>query len=254
MIAYHLRQPFVPGEIIPEEANRLGCELAKRFTKGNHAYIVCTHIDKAHIHNHVIWNSTALSQTCKFRNFWGSSRAVRRLNDTICIENGYSIAENPKRHGKSCPPFGNTRLLLSYEQRLVRYLRKQKRTADGFQLHGNLTPRAVFARPCSLSAAPHRLNTAARPDCDCKGVSPHLCIVARRLPCPLFGLVDIARLVGGSWRAGRMAQHRRECIRLLYAAPGFAGLSLSRSKGLSRTERGACGQIPSEFSSGRNSG
>ena len=101
VIAYHLRQSFVPGEITPENANRLGCELAKRFTKGNHAYIVCTHIDKAHIHNHVIWNSTALSQTRKFRNFWGSSRAVRRLNDTICIENGYSIVENPKRHGKS---------------------------------------------------------------------------------------------------------------------------------------------------------
>lgn len=94
VIAYHLRQSFVPGEITPEEANRLGCELAKRFTKGNHAYIVCTHIDKAHIHNHVIWNSTALSQTRKFRNFWGSSRAVRRLNDTICIENGYSMDAN----------------------------------------------------------------------------------------------------------------------------------------------------------------
>ena len=101
VIAYHLRQSFVPGEITPEEANRLGCELAKRFTKGKHAYIVCTHIDKEHIHNHVIWNSTALDQTRKFRNFWGSTRAVRRLNDNICIENGYSIIENPKRHGKS---------------------------------------------------------------------------------------------------------------------------------------------------------
>ena len=88
VIAYHLRQSFVPGEITPEEANRLGCELAKRFTKGNHAYIVCTHIDKAHIHNHVIWNSTALSQTRKFRNFWGSSRAVRRLNDASLIFDG----------------------------------------------------------------------------------------------------------------------------------------------------------------------
>ena len=101
VIAYHLRQSFVPGEITPEEANRLGCELAKRFTKGKHSYIVCTHIDKKHIHNHVIWNSTALDQSRKFRNFWGSTRAVRRLNDTICIENGYSIVENPKRHGKS---------------------------------------------------------------------------------------------------------------------------------------------------------
>ena len=51
VIAYQIRQSFKPGEITPEEANRLGCELAQRFTKGNHAYIVCTHIDKAHVHN-----------------------------------------------------------------------------------------------------------------------------------------------------------------------------------------------------------
>ena len=101
VIAYHLRQSFVPGETTPEEANRLGCELARRFTKGNHAFIVCTHIDKAHIHNHIIWTATTLECDRKFRNFWGSTKAVRRLNDTICIENGYSIVENPKGHGQS---------------------------------------------------------------------------------------------------------------------------------------------------------
>lgn len=101
VIAYHLRQSFVPGEVTPEEANRIGCELARRFTNGNHAFIVCTHIDKHHIHNHIIWNSTSLDCTRKFRNFLGSSRAVRRLNDTLCIENGLSIVENPQRHGKS---------------------------------------------------------------------------------------------------------------------------------------------------------
>src|SRR5699024_2605646 len=101
VIAYHLRQSFVPGEITPEEANRLGVELARRFTKGKHAFIVCTHIDKSHTHNHVIWNSTTLECDRKFRNFWGSTRAVHRLSDTICIENGYSIVEAPKRHGQS---------------------------------------------------------------------------------------------------------------------------------------------------------
>ena len=101
VIAYHLRQSFVPGEITPEEANRIGCELARRFTNGNHAFVVCTHIDKHHIHNHIIWNSTSLDCTRKFRNFWGSTRAVRRLNDRLCIENGLSIVESPKRHGKS---------------------------------------------------------------------------------------------------------------------------------------------------------
>jgi len=101
VIAYHLRQSFVPGEITPEEANRIGCELAKRFTKESHAFIVCTHVDKHHIHNHIIWNSTSLDCTRKFRNFWGSTKAVRRLNDTLCIENSLSIVENPQRHGKS---------------------------------------------------------------------------------------------------------------------------------------------------------
>lgn len=101
VIAYHLRQSFVPGEITPEEANRIGCELAKRFTKGNNAFVVCTHTDKAHIHNHIIWNAVTVDCDRKFRNFWGSTKAVRRLNDTICIENGLSIVENPKPHGKS---------------------------------------------------------------------------------------------------------------------------------------------------------
>ena len=101
VIAYHVRQSFLPGEITPEEANRLGVEFAKRFTKGNHAFVVCTHIDKAHIHNHIIWSSVNLDCDRKFRNFWGSTKAVRRLCDTICIENGLSIVENPKPHGKS---------------------------------------------------------------------------------------------------------------------------------------------------------
>lgn len=101
VIAYHLRQSFAPGEITPEEANRLGQELARRFTKGNHAYIVCTHIDKHHLHNHIIFNSVTLDCDRKFRNFWGSSKAIRRLNDTICIENGYSIVADLQAHGKS---------------------------------------------------------------------------------------------------------------------------------------------------------
>lgn len=101
VIAYHIRQAFAPGEVTPEEANRVGVEFASRFTKGRHAFIVCTHIDKAHIHNHIIWNAVNLDCDRKFRNFWGSTKAVRNLSDTICIENGLSIIENPKRRGKS---------------------------------------------------------------------------------------------------------------------------------------------------------
>ena len=99
VIAYQVRQSFRPGEITPEEANRVGYEFAARFLKENHAFIVATHIDKAHIHNHIIWNSTSLDCTCKFRNFWGSTKAIQRLSDTICLEHGLSIIENPKGKG-----------------------------------------------------------------------------------------------------------------------------------------------------------
>lgn len=77
VIAYHLRQSFKPGEITPEDANRIGRELAMTLTKGNHAFIVCTHIDKQHIHNHIIINSTALgcSVSCSVWSwFWGCCR------------------------------------------------------------------------------------------------------------------------------------------------------------------------------------
>ena len=96
VIAYHLRQSFKPGEVTPELANKIGYDLAMSLTKGKHAFIVCTHVDKQHIHSHIVFNSTALDCTRKFRNFLGSSFAVRKISDLLCLENGLSIIENPK--------------------------------------------------------------------------------------------------------------------------------------------------------------
>lgn len=78
-------------ELAPEEANQVGYEFAMRFTKGNHAFIVATHIDRAHIHNHIIFNSTSLDCTKKWRNFIRSGLAVQRLSDLICLEHGLSV-------------------------------------------------------------------------------------------------------------------------------------------------------------------
>lgn len=89
VLCYQIRQSFYPGEITPKEANRIGYELAMRWTKGRHAFIVTTHTDKQHIHCHIYYNSTTLDCTRKFRNFWGSSFALRRLSDRLCLENGY---------------------------------------------------------------------------------------------------------------------------------------------------------------------
>ena len=93
VIAYQIRQSFKPGEITAEEANKVGYELAMRFTKGKYAFIVATHTDWGHIHNHIVYNSTALDGTRKFRDFLLSGLAVQRLSDLICLEHQLSVIE-----------------------------------------------------------------------------------------------------------------------------------------------------------------
>ena len=100
ILCYQIRQAFVPGEVSPEEANRIGYETAMRWTKGKYAFFVATHIDRQHIHNHIYYNSTALDCTRKFRDFLGSVRALRRLSDRVCLENGLSYIAHPKLKSK----------------------------------------------------------------------------------------------------------------------------------------------------------
>lgn len=101
VIAYQVRQSFKPGEVTPQEANQIGYDFASRFLKGKHAFVVCTHTDKQHIHNHIYWNSTTLDCTHKFRDFRRSGKAVRRLSDLICTEHQLSVISNPQRYGNS---------------------------------------------------------------------------------------------------------------------------------------------------------
>jgi hypothetical protein len=90
----------VVGEITHEDALHVGYDLAMRWTKGRHAFFVVSHIDRPHPHIHIYYNSTSLDCTRKYRNFWGSTRALQRLSDRICYENGLSVNENPKLHSK----------------------------------------------------------------------------------------------------------------------------------------------------------
>ena len=96
VILYHLRQSFRPGEITPEEALDVGYETAMRWLKGKHAFIVCIHTDREHLHCAIVYNSTNLDCDGKFNNFKNSSFAVRRLSDLVCAEHGLSVIENPK--------------------------------------------------------------------------------------------------------------------------------------------------------------
>ena len=94
VIAYQIRQSFKPGEITPEDANKLGQELALRFTKGKYSFIVATHTDRAHIHNHIVFNSTAMDGSRKFRNFYFSGLALQKISDLVCMEHNLSVIES----------------------------------------------------------------------------------------------------------------------------------------------------------------
>ena len=99
VIAYQIRQSFKPGEITPELANQLGHELAMRFTGGDYPFIVATHTDKEHIHNHVIFSAISTDCDKRFHDFHRSGLALQKVSDMICLENGLSVIE-PKPKGE----------------------------------------------------------------------------------------------------------------------------------------------------------
>ena len=100
VLCYQIRQAFKPGEITPEEANRVGYETAMRWTKGKHAFFVATHTDRRHIHNHIYYNSTSLDCTRTFRDFFSSAAALRTLSVRGGLEPDLSVIQNPKLHSK----------------------------------------------------------------------------------------------------------------------------------------------------------
>ena len=96
VIGYHVRQSFKPDEITPEEANEIGKELASRMTDDQFAYVVATHIDKHHIHNHIIICSTDLEGQHKYRDVKQSAKDLAQISDSLCREHSLSVIQNPQ--------------------------------------------------------------------------------------------------------------------------------------------------------------
>lgn len=100
-LAFHLIQSFSPGEVDYETAHKIGQELADKVFRGKFQYVCATHIDKGHIHNHVIANSVSFKDYSKYNSSPNSYYYIRRISDKLCKENGLSVITEPKEHGKS---------------------------------------------------------------------------------------------------------------------------------------------------------
>ena len=89
--AYHLIQAFAPGEVSYEEAHRIGKELADKVLEGKYSYVLTTHIDKGHIHNHIIFCAADNIEHNKYHDCKQSYYHIRKLSDELCKEHNLSI-------------------------------------------------------------------------------------------------------------------------------------------------------------------
>ena len=90
-LAFHLIQSFEPGEVDCEKAHAIGKQLADAATKGQHEYVLTTHIDKGHIHNHVIFCAVNFVDHHKYNSNKRSYYGIRNMSDKLCRENGLSV-------------------------------------------------------------------------------------------------------------------------------------------------------------------
>lgn len=104
-LGYHIIQSFVPGETTPEEAHAIGVEFAQRLLGDRYEVVVSTHLDKAHLHNHVVFNSVSFVDGSMYRDqmkdyFGGDGVGIRGTSDALCRAHGLSVIEpEPPQRG-----------------------------------------------------------------------------------------------------------------------------------------------------------
>ena len=118
-VAHHLIQSFEPGEVDFEKAHEIGKQLADAVTKGQHEYVLTTHIDKGHVHNHIIFCAVNFVDHHKYVSNRRSYYGIRNVSDRLCRENGLSVVVPEKgRKGKSYIEYQTERAGTSWKGKL----------------------------------------------------------------------------------------------------------------------------------------
>ena len=99
--AYHLIQSFLPGEVTYKEAHQIGVELADKLLEGKYSYVVSTHIDKGHVHNHVIFCAADNVNHQKYHDCKKTYYNIRSLSDDLCREHKLSVITPGEKRGKT---------------------------------------------------------------------------------------------------------------------------------------------------------
>ena len=100
-LAHHLIQAFEPGETTAEQAHEIGRRLADEVLQGKYPYVITTHIDKGHLHNHIIFCAVDMANQRKYISNRQSYAFIRRTSDRLCKEHGLSVVKPGKDKGKT---------------------------------------------------------------------------------------------------------------------------------------------------------
>ncbi len=98
--AYHLIQSFAPDEVTFEEAHKIGLEFAERVLDNKRAYVLATHVDREHVHNHIIFCSTDFEEYKRFNDDRAAYYRIRNISDTLCREHELSVIKPGFEKGK----------------------------------------------------------------------------------------------------------------------------------------------------------
>ena len=95
-LGYHIIQSFNGKEVYPEKCNSIGVELAQSLFGDKYQVLVCTHIDKENVHNHIVLNSVSFIDGSKYHNSNAELAFMRETNDDLCKKYGLSVIESKK--------------------------------------------------------------------------------------------------------------------------------------------------------------
>ena len=131
--AFHLIQSFFPGEVSYEEAHKVGVELADKVLEGKYSYVVSTHIDKGHIHNHIIFCAADNIDHKKYNDCRKSYRRIRNLSDELCAEYGLSVISPSGERGKTYKEWLSNKQSGSWKTTLKKHIDEAIKTAATYE-------------------------------------------------------------------------------------------------------------------------
>ena len=131
--AFHLIQAFMPGEVSYKEAHQIGIELADKLLEGKYSYIVATHINKGHVHNHIIFCAADNINHEKYHDCKKTYYHIRHLNDELCSEHQLSVLPPTDQRGKTYKEWLSNKCNSSWKTRLKNDIDEAIQTADTYE-------------------------------------------------------------------------------------------------------------------------